>query len=109
MKIDYSAWRFWYEIALGGVVVVNFAYTWVANRSKANRKAIEGVDERMTETIRRTDRLEQRADNAPSHNDLAVLHDRITDLSGAVRELTGVLQAMRRSVDRVETYLLERE
>ena len=89
--------------ALAGV------YTWVTARTKANRAAIDKVEEYVTETIRRVDRLEQRADAAPGHEDLAVLHDRITDLSGAVRELTGVMKGLRRSVDRVETYLLEKE
>lgn len=109
MDIDYGAWRFWFDVIVTIAVLINVGYTWISNRTKANRSAIERVDGHVTETVRRVDRLEQRADSAPSHDDLAVLHDRITDLSGAVRELTGVLQAMRRSVDRVETYLLERE
>jgi len=107
--LNYDELKFWYQVGLGLIVAINSAYTWVTARTKANRAAIDRVDERMTETVRRVDRLEQRAEAAPTHNDLSVLHDRITDLSGAVRELTGVMQAMRRSIDRVETYLIERE
>ncbi len=107
MAIDYVQLRFWLDVGVLGAVGVNTIYTWLVNRTKANRSAIERVDDHLGEIVRRVDRLESRADAAPSHDDLGVLHDRITDLSGAVRELTGVMQQMRRAMDRVETYLLE--
>lgn len=95
-------------VSLGGSAAAG-VYTWITGRTKANRAAIERVDEHLQETIRRVDRLEQRADAAPGHEDLGVVHDRITELSGSIRELTGVMKGLRRSVDRVETYLLEKE
>lgn len=105
--MDYQSWRIGYDAVVMITVVANFAYTWIANRHKANRAAIDRVDEHLTEVVRRVDRLESRADSAPTHEDLSVLHERVTDLAGAVRELTGVMGAVRRSIDRVETYLLE--
>jgi len=107
--IDYSQLRFFLDLAVLIGVVLNTVYTWLVNRSKATRAAIDRVDGHLSEVTRRVDRLENRADAAPSHDDLAVLHERITDLSGAVRELTGVMQQLRRAMDRVETYLLENQ
>ncbi|HHH12946.1 MAG TPA: DUF2730 family protein [Thiolapillus brandeum] len=105
---DYRMLGFWWDVAQAGGLAVVAAYTWLANRSKANRAAIDRVDGRVGEMAGRLERLEQRADTAPTHSDLSVLHERITELSGAVRELTGVMQQLRRAVDRVETYLLEK-
>lgn len=105
--MDYETWRIGYDVVVLTTVAANFVYTWVANRTKANRAAIDRVDHHLGEVVRRVDRLESRADAAPTHDDLAVLHERINDLAGAVRELTGVMGAVRRSIDRVETYLLE--
>jgi len=112
-----------------GVLAVG-VYTWLISRSVANREAIDKLVARqaesdrridhldsvsehvptqrdLAETERRIERLESIFDHAPTHQDLSQLHGRINDLSEAVSRLVGVMSAVQRSLDRVETKLMQ--
>ncbi|MHB9021317.1 MAG: DUF2730 family protein [Halothiobacillus sp.] len=79
---------------------------YVMKKEMADAKVIKTIEDELIAAKQRIALIEQQQINAPTHQDLSTLHERINDLSGAVRELVGVMRAVERSVDRVETKLI---
>ena len=84
-------------------------WTWMTRRGQLNKKDIDEIEIRVT-------RLEERLNHAPSHDDLQLLHTRISgvgDEVGAVAvsvgELKGAVRAGNRLLDNIhQALLLER-
>lgn len=88
-----------------GMIVLG-VYGWLMKRDMADAEEMLKLKEKLAEAEKKIALLEQRNHNAPTHQDLGDLHNRINDLSGAVRELVGVMSGVQRSLDRVETKLI---
>lgn len=88
-----------------GMVVLGW-YGWVMKKQMADAALLREMQEELTQAKHKIALIEQSSHSAPTHQDLADLHNRINDLSGAVRELVGVMSGVQRSLDRVETKLM---
>jgi septal ring factor EnvC (AmiA/AmiB activator) len=88
-----------------GMVVLGW-YGWIMKKEMADAKLLREVQEELALAKQKIALIEQSSHNAPTHQDLGDLHNRINDLSGAVRELVGVMSGVQRSLDRVETKLI---
>lgn len=88
-----------------GMIVLG-VYGWLMKKEMADAKILSEVQEELAQAKQKIALIEQQNNNAPTHQDLGDLHSRINDLSGAVRELVGVMSGVQRSLDRVETKLM---
>ncbi len=117
----YAAYRFWFDIAqfvLTGMIAV---YVWISKRDSVNNKRFtvlekdlstslddleKKVDARMDNHSERITKVETECDHAPSHADLGQVYDRINEVSDQVANLTGGMEALKRSVDMIHQHLL---
>lgn len=102
--------QFWLSAAqLAGNVLLGI-YVWYANRQKATRTEIKVVSDSVQalkdaqslscgQHLARTTTLEERTKNAPTHNDLGQVHDRITSVKGGVDELKGMIKGVTSNVN----------
>jgi hypothetical protein len=106
MEIDYSAARFWFDILYWIGLLVVAGYTYLSNKAKANKAAIDRVDTRLHEEIRRIDVLEQRQAQAPTHDDIGKVYDKLNSINQTLYQMTGEFSGLRRSMELVNDYLL---
>lgn len=104
--LDYSALRFWLDILQLLAVVGLFVYTAFTSRTKANKAAIDRIEGRLVEEIRRIDQATNAIANAPSHADLGKVYDRVNDVAGSVNTITGEMSAMRRTLDLMSQHMM---
>lgn len=88
-----------------GMAVLGW-YGWMMKKEMADAKLLREVQEELALAKQKIALIEQSSHNAPTHQDLGDLHTRINDLSGAVRELVGVMSGVQRSLNRVEDKLM---
>lgn len=103
---DISTVKNWVDVFVAFLVVANMIWNAIIQRSMANKAAIETEQKAREELNKRVIKLEAHIDNAPNHNHLGDIHTRINELSGSVSELVGVMSGVQRSLDRVETKLI---
>jgi|SRR5690554_1947360 len=115
--VDYSQARFWMDaLQLAGLVALGI-YTHITQRSKANATAIttlgERTQDRMEMTGQRVDGLERRISvmesqltQAPTHQDLAILHKRVTKAAEQMENLSGEFRATNRQLSLIHEHLL---
>lgn len=113
MKLDWEALRLAFEVVQAVITIVLWLYVRGVNRHRATTEHIEqlatAMDARMDGHENRITRVEEKLRHAPGHEDLAAVHGRINELSGAIRELTGVMNGVQRSLSRVEDVLIHNE
>lgn len=105
-EIDYTAWRFWWDVVITLMLGVNVIYTWVVNRSKANASAIKSVDNRVSKLDSRVGRLESDIHHLPSHDDLGAIHEKVNDVAKGMEGLRGELSAINRTLGLINEHLL---
>lgn len=100
LPIDYPAWRFWFDfLQLSGICAVG-VYTWWSNREKVTSKKFGDLEERL------------------AHVETAIAHPRceyhlgfetrLDTMHGDIRELTGGIKGLRRAVDLMNEYLINK-
>lgn len=92
-------------IQTAGLLILSW-YGWVMKKQMADAALLRAMQEELGETRQELALLKQQTTHAPTHQDLADLHTRINELSGAVRELVGVMSGVQRSLNRVEDKLI---
>ena len=128
--IDYSAWKFWFDVLqLLGTLALGI-YVWWSNREKVTArrfatlerevavrvtaealKTIEGDrlanckqhDARTKKLEMDLTRIDSNLKHMPSHDDLSRIHSRIDEVHGSVREQTGLVKG----IDHQVTMILE--
>jgi hypothetical protein len=106
MDVDYSAWRFWFDVLqLIGVLFIG-VYTWIVNRSKANRTAIDRVDARVSRVQDRVTLLENDVRHLPDHDDLGAIHDKVNTVASGMSHIQGELHAINRTLNLINEHLL---
>jgi len=88
-----------------GMVLLGW-YGWMMKKEMADAALLRAMQEELAKTQQELALLKQSSHNAPTHQDLGDLHNRINELSGAVRELVGVMSGVQRSLNRVEDKLI---
>jgi len=90
------------------VVVGNFLYTWITNRTKANGAAINRVETDLNEVVRRVDLLEQKVEAAPTHDDVDRIYRRIDDINGEMKQMHGEISGSTSTLNLIHDYLLNK-
>ena len=127
-NLDYTAWRFWFDVAqtLGGIVL-GF-YVWWVNRKNNTDKRFKKIEASMTaaiqafeeeidgrcqkrlgriEAVEKEERATQlKVGQMPSHRDIRELSGRINQLHGTMSELNGRLTGINRAVDLINEFLI---
>ncbi|WP_275100133.1 DUF2730 family protein [Sedimenticola hydrogenitrophicus] len=94
MEVDYGAARFWFDVAhLGGLFGLG-VYTWIVNRTKANRGAIDRVDSRVSAIDLRLSQLETDVRHLPDHDDLGEIHEKVNTIAGSMKKIEGHLDSL---------------
>lgn len=106
MEIDYTAWRFWMDLLLILVVMLQGIYTWFVNRTKVNKAAIDRVDGRVSEVVERVTLLERDVRHLPNHDDLGELHEKVNTIATSMGKIEGELAALVRSLSMIHEHLL---
>lgn len=124
-KIDYTAWRFWMDIAnlAWGLAVCIYVYFMTRRKAIDQRftkvdddiKILgENIDERCGRQCSRINGLEKndleqamRIQYMPSNQDIKELSQHITTLQGKLSELNGRLTGINRAVDLLNEYHLK--
>ncbi len=83
-------------------------YTWVANRDKVSRQAIERVDEDLRTVGVRVGVLEETVRHMPGKAELNTLHKRITEAREDQQATRGEIHQIGRTVQMIHEYLLHR-
>lgn len=91
-----------------GMLVLGW-YGYLMKKEMADAALIHEMQAKIESLEHRSGLIEQRQTYAPTHADLAAMHEKMNELSGHMRQQSGVLEGLRRSVDRVETHLLDRK
>lgn len=110
--------KYW-PLILFGLNVVALWGSWSVTRgipSHANVQAVAAsvialktnIEGRMTEQDKTIARLDEAVKHAPTHTDIKELSKRIEELHGDLKEVVGSLTGIRRAVDLMNEYLLNK-
>ena len=106
--IDYTAWRFWFDMIQTAVSLAVVVYVWWSNREKVTNKRFSTLENRLKDFESGLKAVETAVKNPPAcphHNDF---ERRIDAVHGDVREIKGAMKGMNRAVDLMNEYLINR-
>ena len=102
-----GALRFVFDVvltlALGGVAL----YTYLVNRTKANRVAIDRQDMRIQDLSHRVTSVERDVRHLPGHTEIAALHEKVNLISNHLSTMTGEFSGVRNTLDVIHRIMLE--
>jgi phage shock protein A len=104
--VDYTAMRFWFDVIQVVGICALTVYTYVVNRTKANRAAIDRVDEKVDGLALRLNQLESDVRNMPDHDDLGDLHEKVNTIANSMSKIEGALTALSSNMALIHEYLL---
>lgn len=103
---ELSAVKNYFDIAVAVLAIGNMIWNWMISRSMANKKAIDGIRDAHSELADRLTKVEGHIDHAPTHNDLAKIYEYMREVAEDVNKMSGYMEGLSRSMDRVENKLL---
>lgn len=106
--IDYTAARFWWEVFISALLLGNLLYTWVVNRTRVNKAAIDRVDGRVAGLETRLTQMESDVRHLPDHDDMGHIHEKINGVDLAMRRIEGELAALNRTMSLINEHLLNK-
>ena len=98
-ELDYSSLQFWFDIAQTLVMIFVAIYTYMANRTKANKQAIEDMGERVS-------KVEIQIKHLPNHDDIGALHDKVNSVNATVSNIDGQLTALNKTMTLINEHLI---
>ncbi len=110
MELDYTAWRFWWDIIQTLILAAIGVYTWISNRTRVNSSRIQSlehdIDSRLDSQGDRITRMEEALRHAPSHEDLKRIHRRMDETAAALNALAGEFKAVQHTLHLIHEHLL---
>jgi len=114
---DYAAAKFWLDLAITICAAGAGVYAYVRTRHTANANDIRVLrdwvlseltqrDTSMKMTDNRITVIERDVQHAPTHDQIADLHDRLTLVGKELSEVVGQMKAYNRQVGMINEYLL---
>jgi hypothetical protein len=131
--MDYTAWRFWFDVMQVAATVFIAIYVWWTNREKVNARRFAALEKEVANRVtsealtairrerdRQCEKHQERTDKAeeditrvalevrhlPSHKDIAALSSNISELHGSIQHFAGRLEGLGRAVDLVNEFLI---
>ena len=106
---DYRLLDFWWNIIQTAILAVIALYTWLVNRTKANRAAITVVNEKVDGLHYRVTIIEHELEHLPGNETISRLHSRIDQVAQGVRHLEGEMKQINQTLHLIQQDLLEKE
>jgi archaellum component FlaC len=98
-EFDYEALKFWGDIVWRLGTLVGLIWLAVQQRSRGNSVKLERHDERLDGIDKELIRMNGKLDSQPKHDDLQLIHNRISGLKEAISELTAAQKATVTSIN----------
>ena len=106
---DYHLLSFWWDVIQTAILTFVAIYTWVVNRTKANRAAIQVLDNRLDELRGRVVVMEHSLQHVPGDQAIARIHTRIDQVGQSVRHMEGEMKQLNQTLHLIQQYLLEKD
>lgn len=106
MGLDYGQMRFWFDLVQTCFFIGLAIYTWIVNRTKANKSAIDMVDARVGAIQERVTLLENDVRHLPDHDDLGAIHEKVNVIAAGMGQIQGELSALNRTLALINEHLL---
>ena len=110
-ELDYTAARFWFDMAHTGVTVLIGVYVWWVNRKKAMEKRFSDMrsafDARCEVNLKRITSLEATGVDMRAQLEHMPKHSDIKELTSKISELNGRLSGINRAVDLINEFLIK--
>ena len=105
--MDYGAMRFWWDVAITLIVLGNFIYTWVANRSDRNTAAIAHANVRIDTIDHAVKHIQADVEHLPNYHEIGTVHEKINDVAGQVKAIDGQLTGINHTLQLINEYLIK--
>lgn len=106
MKFGFQVLQF---LLTGGIGI----YVYMTNKDKVTNDRItdleKDIDKKSDDHGERIAKLEARVEKAPTHDDLAKLHEKINEVSACVNRLEGEFIGASRTLQLIHETLMERK
>jgi hypothetical protein len=113
MPIDYNKWRFFFEVFLFVWNLGLGAYLVIARRQQVTADRIDeleaGMGKDMGDINDRLTRVERDLEHVPSHDDLGKIYERLNGVDKGLSEMKGEFVAVRRGLDMIHQFLLDKK
>lgn len=106
-SVDWSAARLGWDVVQAIIMAAIGVYVWWTGRSRATTEAIDRVDERVSQTQTRLDRVEHTLENLPGHGDLDALRVEMAHTNRKLAEVSAQLVGTTNLLNRLHDYLLQ--
>lgn len=109
--MDIEFFKFGFQVLqfllTGGIGI----YVYLTNKNKVTNDRIsklEGdIDEKLDSHVERIAKIEARAEKAPTHKDMAEIHEKINQVSACVNRLEGEFSGATRTLQLIHETLME--
>ena len=106
---DYRGLDFWWNVIQTSVLVFVAVYTWLVNRTKANREAITTVNEKVDGLHSRVTVIEHELEHVPGDQAVSRIHTRIDQVGQGVSHMEGEIKQINQTLHLIQQYLLEKD
>lgn len=104
LKFGFQVLQF---LLTGGIGI----YVYLTNKNKVTNDRISklenDIDEKLDGHVERIAKIEARAEKAPTHKDMAEIHEKINQVSACVNRLEGELSGWTRTLQLIHETLME--
>jgi uncharacterized protein YoxC len=104
---DYRALGFWWDILQTAILTFVAIYTWLVNRTKANRKAINSVNEKVDGLHNRVTVIEHELEHVPGDQAVSGIHKRIDQVGQGVRHLEGEMKQVNHTLHLIQQQMFK--
>lgn len=116
-NIDYTAAKFWWDVFITFICFAAACYTFIKTRHSANAKDIRLLRDWIALELEKRDGgtsdlgvrlsvVERDIQHAPTHRQVAEVHDRLTTVTKELSEIAGEMKAYTRQVRMINEVLL---
>lgn len=93
-EVDYTAARFWWDVAQSLAVVGLFIWTLLDRKRQRNSEDIQALGSRAEQLDRRVQRLEDTQAMLPTHHDLTAVRNQVAGLHEKIEAQSHLLQTI---------------
>ncbi len=105
-----DVWGDWiYKIVTGLISVAAALYARMAHKDRVTSERIEAVNEHLDQHADRLAIIETRLQHLPTHQDMALIHEKVNELNRCVSRVEGEFKQMNHGVRLIHQHLLQKE